>query len=184
MVGDTGGGIESPVRPAEPSSRLTFNWWGLVAVLLLATITLVAWRWLEGASDDDSNQLGGGAATAPTNPVVDTASTTTTSTTTLPAPNVVLPSTTVTPDRQVLISGEMRPCRFGANCLVASFAIVGFDEHPGRFVCIYPNSRREFPFNNDRVDDACLTADAGDTISIEVDGVRSAAISEQNLDGT
>ena len=88
------------------------------------------------------------------------------------------------PDRQVLISGEMKPCRFGADCLVASFTIDGFDEHPGRFVCIYPNSRSDFGFNDDGVDDACLTADDGDTITIEVDGIRSSTISEQNLDGT
>ncbi len=59
----------------------------------------------------------------------------------------------------------------------------GFDEHPGRFTCIYPNSQREFTFNNDGVDEACLTADDGDTITIEIDGIRSATISEQQLDG-
>lgn len=78
----------------------------------------------------------------------------------------------------------MKPCRFGDDCLVASFTIDGFDEHPGRFTCIYPNSQREFSFNNDGVDEACLTADDGDTITIEIDGVQSATISEQDLDGT
>ncbi len=78
----------------------------------------------------------------------------------------------------------MKPCRYGDRCLVASFTIDGFREHPGRFTCIYPKSQSEFTFNDDGVDDACLTADDGDTIIIEVDGVRSATISEQDLDGT
>ena len=80
--------------------------------------------------------------------------------------------------------GEMKECRFGANCLVASFAIEGFDTHPGRFVCVYPNSRRDFTFNGDRVDDACVTADPGDTLAIEVAGVTSATISEDDLEGS
>lgn len=75
----------------------------------------------------------------------------------------------------------MKPCRFGDSCLVASFTIVGFEESPGRYDCIYSNSQSEFTFNDDGSDDACLTGDAGDTITIEVDGVRSATISEQSL---
>ncbi len=84
----------------------------------------------------------------------------------------------------MLISGEMKPCKYGASCLVASFEIVGFEEQPGRFDCIYPNSRRDFTFHEVSVADACLTGDAGDTIAIEVDGVLSATISEANLTGT
>ncbi len=83
-----------------------------------------------------------------------------------------------------LISGEMKPCRYGSNCLVASFTIEGFDPHPGRFVCVYPNSRSDFGFKGNGVEDACLSGDRGDTISIEVDGVQSAEISEGNLDGS
>ena len=77
----------------------------------------------------------------------------------------------------------MKPCRFGDNCLVAGFVIEGFDPHPGRFLCIYPNSQSDFSFNDNDVEEACLTGDAGDTITIEVDGVRSATISERRLDG-
>ncbi len=179
------------MRRAESSSGWTINWWGLVAVLLIAATTVVTWRWLAGSSGNNdirSNQLDAGATTAPTDSLVGTARSTTAepSTTIRPDPTPILPSTTSmgAPDRQVLISGEMKPCRFGADCLVASFTIDGFDEHPGRFVCIYPNSRSDFGFNDDGVDDACLTADDGDTITIEVDGIRSSTISEQNLDGT
>lgn len=158
-------------------------------MLLIVTTAVVAWRWLGGSSvnsntDEPVNQLDASAVPEPTDSVdVATRSTTTTtrptSTTTLPPT-----TTTVASDRQVLISGEMKPCRFGANCLVAGFTIDGFDEHPRRFVCIYPNSRSDFSFNNNGVEEACITADAGDTITIEVDGVSSLTISEQNLDGT
>ena len=95
-----------------------------------------------------------------------------------------LPSTTIRPERRVLISGEMKECRFGANCLAASFVIEGFEPHPGSYICIYPNSSTEIGFRDNDVIDACLTADQGDTITIEVDGVRSATISELDLDGT
>ena len=46
------------------------------------------------------------------------------------------------------------------------------------------SASRDIPFNKDTVDDACFTADDGDTITIEVEGVRSATISERNLHGT
>ncbi len=187
-VGDAGSGKEAPVTPVVHSSGWTFNWWGLVAVLLIVAITFVAWRSLGGSSlssddGDPSNRIGASAVSVPTDSVEATAPNTA-PTTTRPTPTTVLSSTTTaTPDRQVRIRGEMKPCRFGANCLVAGFTIEGFDVHPGRFVCIYPNSRSDFSFNNDGVDDACITADQGDTITIEVDGVRSLTISEQNLDG-
>jgi hypothetical protein len=84
----------------------------------------------------------------------------------------------------VVIRGETKPCRFGDDCLVASFGLDGFDEHSGTYSCIYADSRSDFTFNQDLVADACFTADDSDTITIEVDGVRSATISKSNLDGT
>ncbi len=65
----------------------------------------------------------------------------------------------------------------------ASFTVEGFDGPDGQFACIYPNSQSTFSFTDGGRDDACLTADAGDTIAIEVDGVRSAVISEESLSG-
>jgi len=179
------GGNEPPVSTHGPSSSWTFNWAGLAALVIIASLIFVAWNWL-GGSGDDGDQLSIDGTTAPTlstetttprtdPPATTAAPTTTTQTTT---------TTTLAAEAQVLIRGEMRPCRYGADCLVASFSIDGFDEHPGRFTCIYPNSQSDFSFNDNDVEEACLTADEGDTITIEIDGIRSATISEANLDGT
>ena len=172
----------SPVSPDGNSSQWTINWWGLTALVIVALVTLVTWRWLADSGNDPSDQLSVTGTSAPT----DTTTPVTTPPTTTIRPTTTQRSTTTTsaPGRQVQIRGEMKPCRFGANCLVASFSIAGFDEHPGRFTCISPNSRRDFSFNDDDVDDACITADPGDTITIEVDEVQSATISEDDLDGT
>jgi hypothetical protein len=177
---------QSPLSPDGTSSELTLNWWGLVALVIIGVMTVASWRWVAGWGDDPSEQLIVTGASAPT----DAAETTMPDvgpppTTRPPAPSTTHRSTTTTAasDPQVRISGEMKPCRYGANCLVAGFTITGFEEHPGRFTCIYPNSRSEFGFNNDGVDEACLNADDGDTITIEIDGIQSATISEQNLDG-
>ena len=156
--------------------------------MLIAVIAFSAWRWVEGTDvfthDDDSDGQLDITTTEPSAAAPTTVPVRTT-TTSRPPPSSSVPSTTspVAPERQVIIRGEMKACRFGSNCLVAGFSIVGWDQHPGQFVCIYPNSRRDFSFNNNGVDEACITADAGDTITIEVDGVRSATISEENLDG-
>ncbi len=153
-------------------------------VALIVPIAIVGWRWTGGDADD------AGAAVevrSPTSTVVQFAATTTTvrsTTTTRPVVTAPLPSTTLRPARRIIISGEMKECRFGANCLAASFVIEGFEPHPGSYICIYPNSSTEIGFNDNDVTDACLTADQGDTITIEIDGVRSATISEVDLDGT
>lgn len=187
-VGEASFGNESPNRSDELGSGWALNWWGLVSVLLIGVSAIVGWRWLDGLSADsgdrdESLQIGGAPITSGADPSV-VSTTPEPSTTTTLRLTPVLPSTSsVAPDRRVLIRGEMKPCKFGASCLVASFTVVGFDELPDRYVCVYPNSRRDFGLTNDRIDDACLTADQGDTITIEVDGVSSATISEEHLDG-
>ncbi len=189
-MADEGVDDQPLMRPTENSSGWAINWSGFAAVLLIGVICLIGWRWLDGSSGESSvadrahspatsvRSAADQAGVVPTpNPAVTTTRPPVTTT-------VASTTTTLTPDRRVLISGVMEPCRFGANCLVASFEIVGFDQHPGTFVCVYPNSQREFNFNDSDVVGACLSGDVGDTITIEVDGVRSATISEQNLDGT
>ena len=191
MLAQYGGSVVDAGRP-ESSSSWTINWFGVLPLLLIAAIAIVAWRWIEdtavfGQDDDPPSELDMSAAPEPTDTGDEVARATVPrpSTTTRPAGPTTPPSTTteVATDPRVLISGELKPCRYGSECLVASFTIEGFQEHPGRFVCIYPNSRSDFGFGDTDVDDACLTADDGDTITIEVDGVRSATISELDLDG-
>lgn len=185
-AGDAGPGDDPVLHANENTSGWSFNLPGLIAVLLIVVFLIVAWRWLGGSDDDPSAGIDAREATETTTDTSDASTTTRAPTTTRPATtttDVPATTTTVPGEREVTISGEMKACRFGANCLVASFRIDGFDPHPGRFVCIYPNSQSDFSFNNTEVFDACITADQGDTITIEVDGVRSATISEENLDG-
>lgn len=175
-------GQEIRVEPVGRASEWSFEWRGLVSLVAIVVVAVVGWRVVggDGSAADD----GAAADVAPATTVATTAPTTTTLSVTTTAPTTV-PATTTTapPSPTVIIVGEMKPCRFGDRCLVASFTIEGFDEPSGRFTCIYPNSTRDFSFQDDGKDDACLTADAGDTITIEVDGVRSATISEEDLDG-
>lgn len=180
------GGNEAEVVPGGNSSGWAFNWWGLVGLVIIVSIAFVAWRWIDGTGEASSETAGAANTSEPDGSAPTTSvATRTTTTTTRPAPATTAPpsTTTVPSERRVIIRGEMKACRFGASCLVASFRIEGFDPHPGSFTCIYPNSRSDFTFRNNGIEDACLTADAGDTITIEVDGVQSATISEENLDG-
>ncbi len=176
---------ETMVEPTPASSGWEINRVGLASVLLVVLAVVLLWGRLDGGADDSGDA--DGRSTNTTKPPVSRSTVASTTTTTAPRPTTVpateVPTTTVASERRVLIRGEMKPCQFGDRCLVASFVIEGFDDHPGRFVCIYPNSHSDFGFNDDDVDDACLTGDAGDTITIEVDGVRSATISEDDLDG-
>ena len=167
------GDREMPVVAAS-SSGWEINWTGATSVLLVAVALVLLWSLTGGGSAGDTDDADE-RTTVTTAPV-------TAATTTLPPTTTTTTSTTV-PERRVVISGEVKPCRFGDRCLVASFVIEGFDEHPGRYVCIYPNSQSDFGFNDNDVDDACFTGDVTDTIAIEVDGVRSATISEDDLDG-
>lgn len=176
---------ERVIVPVPDSSGWEFNWPGFAALALIVLVVAAVWQL--GGSPDDSQADGSPqqVAASSTSTLVDPAATapSTAAPTTTTTPTTA-PTTTVAPKRQVLISGEMKPCRYGNNCLVAGFVITGFEPHPGRFLCIYPNSQTELSFNDNDVEEACLTGDAGDTITIEVDGIRSATISEQSLDGT
>ena len=154
-------------------------------MVVFGVIAFVAWRWVDGTSIGSSGSDAvetTASATAETDPTV-APTTTVRRTTTTSSTSTTTATTTTEPARRVDIDGEVKPCRFGDACLVASFTIVGFDDQPDRYVCIYSNSRSEFGFNGDGEDDACFTADDGDTIAIEVDGVVSNTIAEDDLDG-
>lgn len=174
-----------PVEPAEPAgqaSEWSFEWWGLLPLLLIVVVAIVGWRSIGSGSD------GGSVAEAPVVTTVPVATTTAAAVTTSTVTSTTTPRSTSTTSNPptgptVNITGEMKPCRFGDDCLVASFTIDGFDDPPETFTCIYPNSEREFSFRDGGKEDACITADEGDTITIEVGGVASRTISEEQLEG-
>jgi hypothetical protein len=75
----------------------------------------------------------------------------------------------------VTIIGKVAPCKFGRECLVTGFTIHDFDTQPAEFVCEFGDgSRYAFHFNSAGVDEACATGDPTSSITIEIDGVRSA----------
>ena len=110
-------------------------------------------------------------------PARDAAPTTLAPTTLAPttlAPTTLAP-TTLAPDGPVVtITGVVGPCRFGRDCLIAGFTIQRFDAQPTQYVCEFSDgSRYTFRFDGDDVRYACATGRPTDTITIEVNGVRS-----------
>jgi hypothetical protein len=188
-VGDAELDQDSSTLPENRPSGWAFDWRGLVVVVLVVTAAVIIWRWSSSSQPDDSSDGFDTASSEPIDSIEEVAPGTTIeepTTTTGPPRTTAARSatTTATSRRRVVIRGERKPCRFGDDCLVASFGLDGFDEHSGTYSCIYADSRSDFTFNLDLVADACFTADDSDTITIEVDGVRSATISKTNLDGT
>ena len=111
------------------------------------------------------------ASPTSTSPTTSSTSTTTsTSSTTVPEP-----ATPAGP--RVAIVGHIGPCSFGDDCLIADFAVLGFDAPTREFVCEFADgSRYTFRFDGDGADRACATSAADGAITIEVDGVRSETI--------
>lgn len=78
---------------------------------------------------------------------------------------------------QIEIVTRVVACRFSSRCLVAGFTISGFDVRPAEFVCEFASGERyAFPLTAESVDFACATGEADDSITIEVDGVRSETV--------
>jgi hypothetical protein len=92
------------------------------------------------------------------------------------SPATAPPVATLPPDGPVVtIIGRVAPCDYGAQCLLAGFALHNFNSQPTEFVCEFSDgSRYTFHFNRQQVERACATGDPNDSITIEVDGVRSA----------
>jgi len=77
----------------------------------------------------------------------------------------------------VVIEGSTGPCRFGDPCLIAGFRVIGFPSGDKEYVCEFRNgSRYTYKFGATTVDYACATGARADSITIEVDGVRSATL--------
>ncbi len=79
--------------------------------------------------------------------------------------------------RVVVIEGTTGPCKFGNSCLLAGFRVIGFPSGEKEYVCEFRDgSRHTYKFGARTVEYACATGARGDSITIEVDGVRSATI--------
>jgi hypothetical protein len=91
-------------------------------------------------------------------------------------PVTALPAATLPTDGPVVtIIGRVGPCDYGAQCLLAGFALHNFDAQPSEFVCEFADgSRYTFHFTRQQVERACATGNVNGSITIEVDGVRSA----------
>ena len=95
-----------------------------------------------------------------------------TATTTTTPPPTTVPQPTTGP--RVEIIGGVGPCRFGSRCLIAGFRIHDFDVQPTGYVCEFADgSRFLFRMGGDGADYACATGSPGDSITIEVSGIRS-----------
>lgn len=82
-----------------------------------------------------------------------------------------------TPGPWIEITASNESCRFGSSCLVAGFTLHEFEVVPGSFVCEFANgARHEFRASSATVDYACATGSPGDSITIEVGGVRSETV--------
>ena len=80
------------------------------------------------------------------------------------------------------ITGRIGECRFGSECLIASFEIDGFAGRPQEFVCEFEDGNRfTFRFDSGGVVDACATGTATAAITIEVEGVRSRTITRADV---
>lgn len=75
---------------------------------------------------------------------------------------------------RVEIVARSEPCKFGSDCLVVGYVAHGFDAMPGSFTCEFASgSRFEFRATTEVVGHACATGSLGDSITIEIEGVRS-----------
>ena len=92
------------------------------------------------------------------------------------APTTATPTTAPADGRIVEISSRVGSCSFGSNCLIAGFKLVGF-RNADTFVCIFGDgSRATFHMRATEVKTACSTSRSPDSITIEVDGVRSETV--------
>ena len=86
-----------------------------------------------------------------------------------PAPTTVAPA-----GPRVEIVTRTEPCKFGASCLVAGYVLHEFSSPPSEFVCVFASGNRfTFGAGQFAVERACATGSPGDSITIEVGGIRS-----------
>jgi hypothetical protein len=95
-----------------------------------------------------------------------------------PVPQSATPAQPVSTVGSVIINSSYGACQYGSNCLIAGFSVSGFSPVPSVYTCIFSNGARyDFSLSGSSVGTACVTNESGDSITIEVGGVRSATIS-------
>lgn len=116
-------------------------------------------------------------APATTAPPATTAAPVVEDTTVAPTTVATTPLTTAPADGRIVeINSRVGSCSFGSNCLIAGFKLVGF-RNADTFVCIFGDgSRATFRMRATEVRTACSTSRTPDSITIEVDGVRSETV--------
>lgn len=83
----------------------------------------------------------------------------------------------------MLISSRVEECRYGAACVIASFTVEGLPVDGG-YVCEFEDgSRFNFRYRGGGADDACAASGPNPSITIEVDGVRSATVTRESPAG-
>ena len=101
--------------------------------------------------------------------------------TTVPATSSASPTD---PDgRSIEVRGRVEDCRFGADCVIVSFSAVGFPDE-GDYVCEFGDgSRVTFRYVGGGAVDACAASGESPSVTIEIDGVRSATITREEPEG-
>lgn len=125
------------------------------------------------------------ATTVETSPSTSAPAGTQTSVPAAPSPTSTEPATVTSATgavRSVVVEARVEPCRFGEDCLVVGFTLDGFTTSPQEYVCEFEDgSRFTFRFDSGGVDTACAGGAAGTSITVEVDGVRSATVTRSDV---
>jgi hypothetical protein len=86
-------------------------------------------------------------------------------------------------DRTIEVQGRVGDCRFGADCVIVSFSAAGFPDE-GDYVCEFADgSRVTFRYAGGGAIDACAASGESPSVTIEIDGVRSATITREEPEG-
>ncbi len=196
------GATSSTVPAAVPADR---GWTllvasALVAALLVLLVLVAGWRVLDGDGVADRASVAPVDTVPPTTPMIPVMTIPATSSRTTPAPTTVSTTTVSTTtlsttsvsdaprsagvpdDRSIDVRGRLDDCRFGVDCVIASFSAIGFPAE-GDYVCEFSDGTRfTFRYAGGGALDACATSGESASITIEIDGVRSATLTRATLE--
>ncbi len=184
LVADGAAGTTS-VAPRPPEATVPATAAVAATTMALTTVTSTTVTETSPSTTTVSTSTTTTTTTTTTSTVASPTSSTVPDTTSPTSPTTTDPTTTSAPPttaavgdgvRTVAISGRVEDCRFGAACVIAGFELVGLPP-AGEYVCEFDDgSRFAFRYTGGGADDACATSGPAPSITIEVDGVRSATI--------